>query len=143
MLAGFTFCDAMSQNFDGKSFIEFVPRAEISSVSFDVIVSLRGRRVDCDCLAIEEPKAFLSELRHVVRNGSGAAKLHGTCDFSMTVEAINLSAYSVSFSVSDFIETIPVPMKHVLEGGFVVEEAPAKDLYATFKNALCPEDFSL
>lgn len=125
---------------DRKSFVVFTPLPELSSISCEVVVSLQGREVRNDSLALTGAAEFIMALRSVERSWSGSATLAGTYDFRLTVSALRPSVLWVSFSVTDYIATIPhhdMPtMRHILEGGFSVEEAPAHRLFSDFYGLL-------
>jgi len=102
-----------------------------------VLVCCQGRQVRNDSLALTGAPQFITALYALERSWSGSATLDGTYDFRLTVSAIRPSALWLSFSITDYIATIPhhdLPgMRHLLEGGFTVEGAPAhrliSDLY--------------
>ena len=126
-------------SYDRKSFIEFTPLPDLSSFSFAVLVSVQGREVRNDSLALGVPQ-FLRGLRTVERSWSGSATLTGTYDFHLTVSAVRPSILWLSFSITDYIASIPhhdMPsMRHILEAGFTVEEAPAHRLFSEFYDLL-------
>ena len=103
-------------------------------------MSLDGREVRNNSLALTGASQFVTALRAVEQSWSGSATLDGTYDFRLTVSALRPSVLWLSFSVTDYIATIPhhdMPsMRHILEGGFTVEEAPAHRLFSDFYGLL-------
>jgi hypothetical protein len=127
-------------SYDRKSFIEFTPLPDLSSISFSVLASVQGREVRNDSLALTDAPQFLLALRAVEQSWSGSARLTGTYDFHLTVSVIRPSVLWLSFSITDYIAVTPhhdLPsMRHILEAGFTVEEAPAHRLFSNFYDFL-------
>lgn len=125
---------------DQQSFIGFTPLPELSSISFEVLASVQGRTVRNDSLALTGTPQFLFELRAVEKSWRGSARLIGTYDFNLTVSAVRPSVLWLSFSITDYITSIPhhdLPsMRHTLTAGFAVEEAPAHRLFSEFYELL-------
>ena len=127
-------------SYDGQSFIEFTPLPDLSSISFELLVSVQGRQVRNGSLALTGAPQFIPALRAVEQSWSGSATLTGTYDFHLTVSALRPSVVWLSFSITDYIAVIShhdMPtMRHILEGGFTVEEAPAQRLFSEFYDLL-------
>lgn len=125
---------------DQQSYIGFTPLPELSSISFEVIASVQGRTVRNDSLALTGTPQFLIELRAVEKSWKGSAKLIGTYDFNLTVSAVRPSVLWLSFSITDYITSIPhhdLPsMRHILHAGFAVAEAPAHRQFSEFYELL-------
>ena len=125
---------------DGKSFIEFAPLPDLSSLSFALLASVQGREIRNDSLALTGAPQFLPALHAVEQSWSGSATLVGTYDFHLTVSAVRPSVLWLSFSMTDYIAVTPhhdLPsMRHILEAGFTVEEAPAHRLFSDLYDLL-------
>lgn len=127
-------------SYDQRSFIGFTPLPELSPISFEVLASVQGRNVGNDSLALTGAPKFLIELRAVERSWRGSARLIGTYDFNLTVSVVRPSVLWLSFSITDYITSIPhhdLPsMRHTLTAGFAVEEEPAHRLFSEFYELL-------
>jgi hypothetical protein len=127
-------------SYDCQSFIEFASLPDLSSISFDVLASVQGREVRNASLALTGAPQFLVALRAVEQSWSGSAVLTGTYDFHLTISAVRPSVLWLSFSITDYIATVPhhdlSSMRHILEAGFTVEEAPAHRLFSEFYELL-------
>jgi hypothetical protein len=115
-------------SYDHRSFIEFDPTPEISRFSFNLKATLQGRSISCNSLSFEGFPVFLAELRKIVSSWSGSTTLYGTYDFEMTIKALRPSMLLIDFVITDYIEICDNTMRHILQGGFTVEEAQAQRL---------------
>lgn len=129
-------------SYDQKSFLSFTPLPELSSLSFEVEASVQGRKVINDSMALTNVPQFLLELRAIESSWTGSATLTGTYDFCLIVSAVRPSVLWLSFSITDCItslRTYDLPsMRHLLNAGFTVEEAPAHRLFSEFYEFLDP-----
>lgn len=129
-------------SYDQTCYLSFTPLPELSSLSFDVEACVQGRKVTTNSMALTGTTQFLSELRAIESSWTGSATLTGTYDFCLIVSAVRPSVLWLSFSITDFItclRTYDLPsMRHLLNAGFTVEEAPAHRLFSEFYELLDP-----
>lgn len=115
-----------------NSYLDFTPLPELSSTSFETVVSVEGRAVHNNSLALFDPAGFLRELQRLHSTWSGAATLLGTYDFRLEVRAVRVSELLISVYISDISLVCDPPMRHILDGRFTLRDSAAERLFDQF-----------
>jgi hypothetical protein len=126
--------------YKSASFIEFTPLPELSSISFDLVASIEGRQVRNNSLALTGAGDFLEQLDTLHSRWAGVATLTGTYDFTLQIRALHPSRLWISLYLVDYISVLPAEnlpcMRHILDAGFVLEDAAAERLFDQFNELL-------
>ena len=118
--------------YQSNSYLELTPLPELSSASFDAVVSVEGRVVHNNSLALFESAVFLQELDRVHSTWTGAATLLGSYDFRLDVRAVRVSELLIRVYITDISLVCDPPMRHILDGCFTLCDSAAERLFDQF-----------